>query len=46
MIFHRETQQGREGLLNLKTAVWMTDGVLIYLEHLAGYGVCVFSGFA
>lgn len=30
-IFHSETEQGREGLLNLRAAVWVTDGVLIYL---------------
>lgn len=30
-IFHSEAEHGREGLLNLSTAVWVTDGVLIYL---------------
>lgn len=45
-IFHSEAEQRREGLLNLTPAVWVTDGVLIYLQHLAGGGVCVFSGFA
>lgn len=45
-VYHSETERGIEGLLNLRTAVWVTDGVLIYLEHLAGGGLCVFSGFA